>query len=294
MDRVEQEFDSRQYDSRQDVDADNCRFRIKTRIILDKKEKIVKISTYEYDQPPSSATQSFKTEAVLSHWDSLQELNTLIDKHLRNKDGRTRSVTLEAESGRSLSSESTIKSGEVEEVEFILDESDLHVRTSGPAQGRLPFYQKSVDLEIQDYSNLIEFQNILEEILDYTSSSSALELKNPELLGDAEPEYKNGHYQSAVRTAFRVLEEQIREKGDFDAEMTGSNLAQEAFKQGGELEIGDISGEIQGWMYLYTGGFLALRNPPSHRDVPEIDQNRARRILSFVDLLLQTLEEEHP
>lgn len=293
MVRVRQEFDSRQYDPHQDMESESCRFRIETYVVLDKGESTIEIDTYEHHQPPSSETQSFGTKVVLSDWSSLQKLKTQIERHLRKQDGRTRSVTLQTDSGQDYASRIGQMNEDVKEVTFTLDDRGLHTSTQGASRGRLPYYQRSVKGELQDHANLLEFYDMLEEVLDDTTPKSILKLENPELLTEAEPEYQNGHYQSAVRTAFRVLEEQIREKGNFDVETTGSSLAQEAFKEGGELEIGEVSAEVRGWMFLYTGGFLALRNPLSHRNIPEIDQDRARRILSFVDLLLQTLEEEY-
>lgn len=293
MDRVKQEFNSRQFDSDQDLDAGNCRFRIETHIVLDKRNSKMRISTNGYHKPPSSKTQSFTTEVVLADWSSLRDLSYLIEVHLRKQDGRTRSITLKAESGHSLSTESSISGSDISNVKFSLDDSDLHISTSGPAHTRLPFYKNSVNMESQDKENIIGFRNLIGEILDETTIESVLNLQDQELMFDAEPEYTNGHYQSSVKTAFRVLEERIRCKGEFSIDMTGSDLAKQAFREDGELEIGATGGEIEGWMFLYAGGFQALRNPPSHRSMPDIDQDRARQILSFVDLLLQTLEEKH-
>jgi uncharacterized protein (TIGR02391 family) len=118
-------------------------------------------------------------------------------------------------------------------------------------------------------------------------------LEHPDLRSDAVPEYVDGHYQSSVRTAFRVLEERIREEGGFSQDDTGVSLAQDAFHvDDGPLTFADVEAEKLGWMYLYAGGFGALRNPPSHRDEESIDQQRAMQILHYVDLLLDVLGTE--
>lgn len=111
-----------------------------------------------------------------------------------------------------------------------------------------------------------------------------------ELQERAHPEFADGHYQAAVRTAFTVLEERIRKKGGFPPHLTGAKLALEAFNsEKGPLAFGETGGEKDGVMFLYRGAFQALRNPPNHRFI-EPDRQYAHDAICSVNLLLRLLE----
>lgn len=118
--------------------------------------------------------------------------------------------------------------------------------------------------------------------------SSALD---EELTNRAVPQHENGHYQSAVRTAFIILEERIREKGQFSRDIHGDDLMTRAFNpDNGELTFGETGGEKQGMMFLYRGAMLSLRNPASHRFIEEADKDYARDVIHTVNLLLRLLK----
>jgi len=105
-------------------------------------------------------------------------------------------------------------------------------------------------------------------------------------------EYESGHYQSAVRTAFTVLEERVRNKGGFPQEVSGANLMLQSFNaDDGPLSFGQTEGEQDGVMFLYRGAFQALRNPVSHRFAEEVDEDYARDAIHSVNLLLRLLDE---
>lgn len=112
-----------------------------------------------------------------------------------------------------------------------------------------------------------------------------------ELVERAVSQYRDGHYQSAVRTAFIILEERVREMGGFSREVHGDDLMTEAFNpNGGKIVMGDTDGEQQGFMFLFRGAMLSLRNPASHRFVEEVDEGYARDALHTVNLLLRLLD----
>lgn len=113
-----------------------------------------------------------------------------------------------------------------------------------------------------------------------------------ELAVRALSEYESGHEQSAVRTAFTVLEERVRERGGFPQSQSGAGLMLAAFNSDdGPLSFGETEGEQDGVMFLYRGAFQALRNPVSHRFIDEVDEAYARDAIHTVNLLLRLLEE---
>lgn len=116
-----------------------------------------------------------------------------------------------------------------------------------------------------------------------------------ELANQSVPQYEDGHWQSAVQASFRVLEERVRNRGDFSPNETGTNLMTDAFHyEGGPLAFGETRSEKEGAMFLYCGVVQLLRNPASHRTLEEADEEYARDVIHTVNLLLRLLEINNP
>lgn len=291
--RISQELESRQYHTDSDLREGTTAFRVETNLTIDSDEESVDIDTYEYHGTDSFPATSYGVKFTLEEWTDLQEIGELLRRQLSEQDGRTRSVTIPVTSGRAYNSRLGTQTTEIEEIGFSIDERQIDVHVHGLLRGNLRHYQNLVDSEIQDRRNAAELLDSITELFDDSGPSHVLHLQHPDLRSEAGPEYTDGHYQSSVRTAFRVLEERIRDAGDYSQSDTGVSLAQDAFSpSGGPLSFSDVENERRGWMYLYAGGFSALRNPPSHRNTESIDQQCAMQILHYVDLLLDTLENE--
>jgi len=290
--RISQEFESRQYSSEEDVSEDCPSFRVETHLTVDSDGKSFGIDTHEHHPSAGSDTISFGADFVLSDWSKLQEIADLLQVQVRRQDERTRSITLSVESGSAYNSRLGHHVDDLEEVQVIVDDRELEVHTQG-LRGRLLHYETMVDYEMQDRRNAMAFLDLISELFDDPDEEPILHIQHPDLRSDAVPEYADGHYQSSVRTAFRVLEEEIREKGGYAQDDTGMGLAEDAFNpENGPLSFADVGAERKGWMFLYAGGFGALRNPPSHRDEESINQQRAAQILTYVDMLLDVLESQ--
>lgn len=130
--------------------------------------------------------------------------------------------------------------------------------------------------------------------LERSKSSFAQESPNgfdDELANRCLPKYEDEHHQSVVRTALLILEERVRDMGDFSVDTTGSNLMEEAFNpDGGPLAFGETRDEELGAQFLFTGAIKTLRNPASHRTLEEADEEYARDVLHTVNLLLRFIE----
>ena len=111
-----------------------------------------------------------------------------------------------------------------------------------------------------------------------------------ELAAKALTEYEDGHYQSAVRTSFVVLEERVRKLGGFRESDHGAGLMTEAFRPDGPLAMGKTESEKEGTMLLFRSVVMALRNPVSHRFVNEVDEDYARDVIHTVNLLLRVMD----
>lgn len=106
-----------------------------------------------------------------------------------------------------------------------------------------------------------------------------------------------GAYDEAVRSAFVLLEERLRDMLGEEA-MTGSNLANAAFNtKDGPLakHLGKNMSEREGLRELYSGAFKVFRNPSAHSAVG-YDSSDGKDIISLVNLLLRILKraEELP
>jgi len=290
--RISREFTSEQYPSEQAVEEDEPSFRLETTLKLDSEEKVFDISTHEHYPGDSTATQSFGGTFVFSDWSDLQDVADLLKRYIREQDDQTRSITVPLDSGTGFNSRLGRHIEDIEEARFTVDDYRLEVDANGH-RGEIRHYSKTVDYTHQDRRNAMAFLDMVDELFQDSDEEPILHLEHPDLRSDAVPEYIDGHYQSSVRTAFRVLEERIREEGGFSQDNTGMGMAEDAFNpEHGPLTFSEVGAEKKGWMFLYAGGFGALRNPPSHRDEESIDQQRAMQILHYVDLLLDVLETE--
>lgn len=290
--RISREFTSEQYPSEQAVEDGEPRFRLETILKLDSDEKTFDISTHEHHPRDSTPTQSFGGSLVFSDWSELQDIADLLKRYVQEPDNLTRSITVPLDSGTGFNSRLGQHIEDIEEARFTVDDDRLEVNAKGH-RGEIRHHSKTVDYTQRDRRNAMAFLDMVDELFQDPNEESILHLEHADLRSDAVPEYINGHYQSSVRTAFRVLEQRIREEGEFSQDTVGMDLAQKAFStDDGPLTFADVDAEKIGWMYLYAGGFAALRNPPSHRDEGSIDQQRAMQILHYVDLLLDVLETE--
>jgi len=168
--------------------------------------------------------------------------------------------------------------------------SDVSIPSADYVENQIP----------QNFTNINKFYDTLHDFftIEYSGQIEYFEFNelqssyfDEELNERAISQYQDGHYQSAVQTAFIILEERVRERGDFSREVHGDDLMTEAFKpDGGQIAMGETEGEQQGIMFLYRGAMLSLRNPTSHRFVKEVDEDYARDALHTINLLLRLLK----
>ena len=74
-------------------------------------------------------------------------------------------------------------------------------------------------------------------------------------------------------------------------DLDGSALMQQAFSPDAPaLRLGADDAEQQGWMYLYTGLMMAVRNPRAHRHIEDSDEAAVLGWLMFASVLFGALE----
>lgn len=112
--------------------------------------------------------------------------------------------------------------------------------------------------------------------------------------------FESGQLADSVEAALKEVS--VRVKNQYRAkcgkELDGSKLMTQAFALDNPpiplADLGDISGrdEQQGYMHLFAGSMLAIRNPKAHANV-RIDERRAIHHLFLASLLMHKLDEAH-
>ena len=132
-----------------------------------------------------------------------------------------------------------------------------------------------------------------EDPAQYKASSSTLPrpFLHPRIEKEVWPDYVRGRYDTAVFTAFREIEEEVRELGKFDAELVGTRLMRKAFTpEEGPLAPKHLpTAEQQAISDLFAGAIGYYKNPSSHRKVLHVPQ-QAAAILIFASHLMFMLE----
>lgn len=102
--------------------------------------------------------------------------------------------------------------------------------------------------------------------------------------------YATGHYRQAILDAYIAVDNAVGDKSQLPG--SGTRLMEAAFSPGNPvLKIGDSPEEQQGFMALFRGAMLAIRNPKAHSLGGTQDAQRALEWLSFASVLLRNLDE---
>lgn len=100
----------------------------------------------------------------------------------------------------------------------------------------------------------------------------------------------------AVFTAFKAVEEAVRNAAGLTPHHHGVSLMQEAFKRGtGPLTDPNATpGEQNAMINLFSGAMGAFRNPNAHRTVAFTDVREAQEQVMFASLLLRIVDQRKP
>ncbi len=107
--------------------------------------------------------------------------------------------------------------------------------------------------------------------------------------------YKQGHIRNAVLDSITAVFDEIREKTGVN--MDGTNLIDHVCSLSdpkmifSELETDSGENDQKGFMQIFKGAFLGIRNPKSHSLIHDLDDNKAAQYLVFISLLARRVEE---
>jgi uncharacterized protein (TIGR02391 family) len=172
---------------------------------------------------------------------------------------------------------------------YIGAKSGVHVNYDEQKIRDKAFYDRDVELAVGALKRFIA-----ELELEVEESSRELQhpLANlhPTIQQAASKLFADGHYRQALLDAYIAVDNAVREKSQLAG--SGTRLMETAFSPGNPvLKIGDSPDEQQGFMALFRGAILAIRNPKAHSLNGTHDAQRALEWLFFASVLLRNLDE---
>jgi uncharacterized protein (TIGR02391 family) len=142
------------------------------------------------------------------------------------------------------------------------------------------------------------------ELLKSTAYHAAVEINfwpliHPKIKGVSEPRFRDMHYKDSVFTAFIEVEDRVRTivKNKTGEDFSGSQLMMKAFSPNNPIiKLDDLTTQTgidlqRGYMEIYTGAMLAIRNPKAHRNF-KISKENAIHLLFIASTLMYNLENK--
>ena len=103
--------------------------------------------------------------------------------------------------------------------------------------------------------------------------------------------YRDGHYRQAILDTYIGIVEAVKKRSG-RKDLDNTPLMQAVFSlRNPLLKVSEESDEQQGFMWLYSGAVMAIRNPKAHRLIEQTDPQRTIEWLSFASVLLRVLDE---
>lgn len=122
---------------------------------------------------------------------------------------------------------------------------------------------------------------------------SPLKLDNlhPNIINTSGRLYEDGHYRSAVLDAYIDLINRVKRLSG-RPDLDGSRLMQQVFSaKNPTMLVSDDPDEQLGFMWLFSGAVMAIRNPKAHKIVEVTDPQRSLEWLAFASVLHRILDD---
>jgi uncharacterized protein (TIGR02391 family) len=137
-------------------------------------------------------------------------------------------------------------------------------------------------------------KEIVEKQIDPNTNGLQLEqlVENPALLEKCLDSFKDDRYEDAIFSAFKLVEEEVRNKAGLGPSDIGETLMTKALHHNtGKLVIPSCKSphEQEGVYNLFKGAIALFKNPSSHRTVNYDNRLAVIQIIAFADLLLKII-----
>jgi uncharacterized protein (TIGR02391 family) len=137
-------------------------------------------------------------------------------------------------------------------------------------------------------------RKITENPLDMSISiETPIELSNlhPIVQRAAGELFMNGHYRQAILDTYIALVESIKVKSG-KHNLDNTPLMQNVFSVNNPvISVSNDPDEQLGFMWLFSGAVMGIRNPKAHRLIDQNDPQRTLEWLSFASVLLRVLDD---
>jgi len=108
--------------------------------------------------------------------------------------------------------------------------------------------------------------------------------------------FADGHYSSAILEAFKEVNNRVKAKSGL-ADKDGSDLMVQAFRlESPKLKLSNLKSqsdldEQKGFMFIFMGAMIGIRNPKAHERVIQLDSVKTLEYLTFASLLVRRVDE---
>lgn len=119
---------------------------------------------------------------------------------------------------------------------------------------------------------------------------------HPKVLKASKKLFLNGHYSMAIFEAFKQVEISVKEKSGIRGKF-GAALMQDAFSANTPiLKVNDgekdsDGDEQKGFMMLFTGAVIGIRDPKGHDNIEQKDPKVAMQYIAFASLLCRMVDK---
>ncbi|MDO7884294.1 TIGR02391 family protein [Hymenobacter cheonanensis] len=135
----------------------------------------------------------------------------------------------------------------------------------------------------------------LADDLENKANIDILSHLHPTVQQAASSRFTSAHYSDAIQKACTALEKAVQVKASLSTTTTGVSVMTTAFSKNSPLiHMADDPNEQFGFMALYQGAIMALRNHFAHNLTELTDPARALEWLAFLSALFYKLDEAQP
>jgi len=140
----------------------------------------------------------------------------------------------------------------------------------------------------------IELKKPKETVKETKPISVPLEL-HPKIIEVSSSLFHTGHYSQAIFEAFKAVNNFVKEKTGLS--LDGKDLMAKAFREENpvirlnELKTQSDKDEQEGFMFLYMGAMVGIRNPKAHETIIQEDPHKTLEYLALASLLMRRTEE---
>lgn len=146
---------------------------------------------------------------------------------------------------------------------------------------------------LQEYcDSLVEPKPIQKEIVVFQKADASNPLLDlhPTVQSVASNLFEQGHFRQAILDTYIALVEAVKAKSGIN--LDNSPLMQKVFSQNSPiLKVSNNSDEQLGFMWLFSGAVMGIRNPKAHKLIQQKDPQRAFEWLAFASVLFRVLDD---